>query len=111
MLVAVEVVTGFAMYFMVDPSSLGAKFFGPINSLFGDEYIVHLVHHYVTWLIIIFAVIHVYMAIRADFMEQEGEISSMFSGVKFLAHQPVDLGEILEDAEDSSSHSKKMITG
>ncbi|MBU2702366.1 Ni/Fe-hydrogenase 1 B-type cytochrome subunit [Sporomusaceae bacterium BoRhaA] len=109
-LVAIEVVTGFAMYFMVDPNGFGAKIFGSINSLFGNEYIVHLVHHYVAWLIIIFAIIHVYMAIRADFMDGEGEISSMFSGVKFLPHVPVDIGEIQENEEEHTSQSKKSIT-
>lgn len=96
-LIALEAVTGFAMYFMVNPNSLGAKIFGPFNHLFVDEYIVHLIHHYVAWLIILFAIVHVYMAIRADFMEGEGEVSSMFSGVKFYAHQPLDIGDIADD--------------
>jgi len=111
MLVAVEVVTGFAMYFMVAPNSFGAKIFGPVNHLLGDEYVVHLIHHYVAWMIILFAIVHIYMAIRADFMEQEGEISSMFSGVKFLAHEPVDLGEISNEVDGSSSHQKDSISG
>jgi len=93
-LVFFEIVTGFAMYFMANPNGFGAKVFGPVNYLLGNEYNVHLVHHYIAWLIVIFAVIHIYMAIRADFMDQEGEISSMFSGMKFLAHEPMDLGEI-----------------
>jgi len=97
-LLAIEAVTGFAMYFMVHPNGLGAKIFGPVNTLLGGEYNVHLVHHYVAWLIILFAIVHVYMAIRADLMEREGEVSSMFSGAKFYAHQPEDIGDIADDS-------------
>lgn len=98
-LLVLEAVTGFAMYFMINPNSLGAKLFGPFNHLFVDEYVVHLIHHYVAWLIVLFAIVHVYMAIRADFMEREGEVSSMFSGSKFLAHQPLDIGDIADDKD------------
>ncbi len=96
-LLAIEAVTGFAMYTMVNPNGLGAKFFGPVNSLLGGEYTVHVVHHYVAWLIVLFVIVHVYMAIRSDFMEREGEVSSMFSGVKFYAHEPADIGDIADD--------------
>ncbi|MBP2652749.1 MAG: hyaC [Firmicutes bacterium] len=99
-LIGIEAITGFTMYVMVDPKSIWGQSFSLVNSLLINEYYVHLIHHYVAWLIIIFAVVHIYMAVRADFMEREGEISSMFSGVKFLAHQPVDLGEIATE-EDS----------
>lgn len=99
---AIEAVTGFAMYFMVNPNSLGAKFFGPVNGLLGGEYTVHLVHHYVAWLLVIFAIIHVYLVIRADFMEREGEASSMLSGVKFFAHEPLDIGDIADDSEQAN---------
>jgi len=93
-MLAVEGLTGFAMYFMINPERWGAKIFGPLNDILGGEYYVHLIHHYVAWLIIIFAIVHIYMSIRADFMEQEGEISSMFSGVKILPHEPADGIEI-----------------
>jgi Ni/Fe-hydrogenase 1 B-type cytochrome subunit len=96
-LIAIEAVTGFAMYFMVNPNSLSARLFNPVNNLF-TEYNVHLIHHYVAWAIILFAIVHVYMAVRADFMDGEGEISSMFSGRKFLVHEPADLRDIMDDA-------------
>lgn len=99
-LIALEAVTGFAMYFMVNPGGLGAKLFGPFINFFGNEYYVHIIHHYVAWCIIIFVIVHVYMAIRADFMEREGEVSSMFSGVKILAHEPADIGDIVDETDD-----------
>ena len=101
-MLAIEAVTGFAMYFMVNPNGLGAKLFGPVNGLLGGEYTVHIVHHYVAWLLVIFVIVHVYLVIRADFMEREGEASSMFSGVKFFAHKPVDIGDIADDSEQAN---------
>lgn len=110
-MVAVEAVTGLAMYYMVNPGGWGAKLFGPVNRLLVDEYTVHLIHHYVAWLIVLFVIGHVYMCIRADFMHPEGEISSMFSGVKFLAHEPVDLGEITDEADNGDGHRQHSTAG
>lgn len=95
-MVLIEIITGFAMYFMINPNGFGAKLFGWTISIFGSEFMVHLIHHYVAWLIILFVIGHVYMAIRADVMEAEGEVSSMFSGVKIIGHEPLDVGEILD---------------
>ncbi len=93
---ALEAFTGFAMYGQINPNSGLAKFFGPLNHLFVDEYIVHLIHHYVAWMIILFVIIHVYMATRADMTEKYGEISAMFSGVKFYDKEPDDIGDLKE---------------
>jgi len=93
-MIFLEAFTGFAMYGQINPSSGMAKLFGPINHIFADEYIVHLIHHYVAWMIILFVIIHVYMATRADMTEKYGEISAMFSGVKFYDAEPDDIGDI-----------------
>ena len=92
-LLLIEILTGFAMYFMRDPSSTGAMLFGWVNVLVGSEMMAHYIHHYVAWFIILFAIGHLYMVIRAEFMEGESEISSMFSGKKILAHTPKDANE------------------
>ncbi len=97
-LVAIEVLTGFAMYCMTDPKSIGATLFGWVNVWLGGEMMTHLVHHYTAWAIVLFASGHLYMVTRAEFMEGESEVSSMFSGSKFLEHVPVDAREI-EDAK------------
>ncbi len=93
-LLAVEILTGFAMYFMTSPSATGGMLFGWVNTLVGSEMMTHYVHHYAAWGIVLFVIGHVYMAIRADFMEGEGEISSMFNGKKILAHTPKDANEL-----------------
>jgi len=93
-LLAIEIFTGFAMYLMVNPSSMFGKLFGWVNTLVGSEMMSHYIHHYVAWFIILFAIGHFYMVVRAEFMEGESEISSMFSGKKILAHNPKDANEL-----------------
>lgn len=93
-MILIEVITGFAMYYMVNPNGIGAAIFGPINFWLVNEFVVHLVHHYVAWFIMLFVIVHVYMAIRADLTEESGEISSMISGVKYLHEEPDDIGDI-----------------
>ena len=94
LMVAIEILTGFAMYFMTEPSNVGGFLFGWVNTILGSEMMTHYVHHYVAWLIIVFAIGHLYMVIRAEFMEGESEVSSMFSGKKVLAHTPKDANEL-----------------
>ena len=93
-LVAVEVVTGFAMYYMSNPNSLPAHLFSWLIPLVHGEYNLHIIHHYVAWFIILFACGHLYMVTRAEFMDAESEVSSMFSGSKMLEHIPMDVNEI-----------------
>jgi len=93
-MIAIEAITGFAMYAQVAPNTFFAKLVGIVNFLLVDEYIVHLVHHYVAWMIMLFVIVHVYMATRADMSEKNGEISSMFSGVKFCEEEPDDIGDL-----------------
>ena len=93
-LVFIEALTGFAMYYMTNPSGTGGMLFGWVNTILGSEMMTHYVHHYVAWFIILFAIGHFYMVLRAEFMEGESEVSSMFSGKKILAHVPKDANEL-----------------
>lgn len=86
--------TGFAMYGMIQPSSMTAKIFGPVIQLLGNEYNVHVVHNYLAWFFPIFLTIHTYFAYRADMMQGSGEVSSIFSGIKFLHGKAEDLKDI-----------------
>lgn len=91
----IMIITGFAMYYMIEPNRFLVKVFGPFNNWLVNEYVVHIIHHFVAWFIMLFVIVHVYMAIRADFVEKGGEISSMFSGVKYMEEEPEDLGDIV----------------
>jgi Ni/Fe-hydrogenase 1 B-type cytochrome subunit len=92
-LILVEIFTGLSMYFQVNPNGVGAFLFSWVALPFG-EMGLHVIHHIVAWGIFLFAAMHVYMVVRADFMEREGEISSMISGTKILAHLPDDINDI-----------------
>lgn len=93
-LLLIEILTGFAMYLMANPSSTFGSLFGWVNTLVGTEMMSHYIHHYVAWFIILFAIGHFYMVVRAEFMEGESEVSSMFSGKKVLPHTPKDANEL-----------------
>ena len=93
-LVAIEVVTGFAMYYMTEPSAIGGTLFGWANSVLGGEMVSHYAHHYVAWIIILFAIGHFYLVVRSEFMEGEAEVSSMFAGAKLLRHTPADAADV-----------------
>ncbi len=92
-LFVVEICTGLAMYAMINPNSWLAILFNPINMLF-TEYQVHVIHHYIAWIFLLFVIIHVYMAFREDVMEESGEVSSMVSGMKFYPEDPEDIADL-----------------
>ena len=94
LLLIFEVITGFAMYGRSNPGGFWDKLFGWIIPALGGEYQVHRWHHIVAWLIILFVVIHVYMVIREDILEKDGEVSSMVNGNKFFEHTPADITDI-----------------
>lgn len=67
--------------------------FAWVTPLLGSESTVRFVHHLVTWLIIAFAIIHMYLVFYHDYIEARGESSAMVSGYKFVLKeriQPLD---------------------
>ena len=55
----------------------------PVENLIGGLAVVRYIHHVFTWLIILFTVVHVYMAFWYDAVLKQGTISSMVSGHLF----------------------------
>jgi len=55
----------------------------PVENLLGGLATVRWIHHILTWLFILFIVVHVYMAFWYDVIFKEGTISSMISGRLF----------------------------
>ncbi|WP_138471896.1 Ni/Fe-hydrogenase, b-type cytochrome subunit [Poseidonocella sp. HB161398] len=75
------ILTGFALY----AEGLGADSwlyhaFGWVLTLFGNSQIVHSAHHLGMWAIVIFMMIHIYVAIREDIMSRQSMVSTMISG-------------------------------
>jgi Ni/Fe-hydrogenase 1 B-type cytochrome subunit len=81
---AAQVVTGFTMYGQSRPGGLWYRLFGWVVPLLGGIQIVHVVHHVLSWVFLIFLPIHLYLALRADILERTGTISSIISGGRFV---------------------------
>jgi Ni/Fe-hydrogenase 1 B-type cytochrome subunit len=59
------------------------KILKPVENILGGLAIVRFVHHILTWLFILFIIVHVYMAFWYDAVLKEGTVSSMISGLLF----------------------------
>jgi len=84
----VQIVTGFALYAQFSPGVGWYSFFLPVADAFGNQGL-RLTHHLVMWLLIGFAIHHVYSAWLMDVKEKNGTLSSIFGGYKFV--EPEDL--------------------
>lgn len=93
---ALMVITGFAMYGQSNPAGFFYKAFNWVGVVMGGMPIVRFVHHALTWVIIIFVPIHLYLALRADTLERTGVVSSIITGGRF-----VDAKEKFIDADDA----------
>ncbi len=75
------IVTGLALYGEgTMPGSWAETLFGWVIPLFGQSMDVHTWHHLGMWWIIIFVIIHIYVAIREDIMSRQSIVSTMISG-------------------------------
>ena len=79
--VSFMIVTGLALY----GEGLGAgswadRLFGWVIPLAGGSQTVHSIHHLGMWWIVIFMIVHVYVAIREDIMSRQSIVSTMISG-------------------------------
>lgn len=52
----------------------------PLKNAIGGLAVVRIIHHIFTWLVILFVLVHVYMAFWYDIVFKEGTISSMIGG-------------------------------
>ena len=75
------IVTGFALYAEgAGQGSLPDRLFGWLIPLVGNSQTVHSLHHLGMWSIVIFVIIHIYVAIREDIMSRQSMVSTMISG-------------------------------
>ena len=78
------VITGFALYAQgLGEGSWADVMFGWVFVLFPNSMGVKTWHNFGMWLIIVFAIIHTYMAIRADLMGRQSSVSTIMSGWRF----------------------------
>jgi Ni/Fe-hydrogenase 1 B-type cytochrome subunit len=81
----VLLLTGFALF----AESMGVAsgwftVFGWVFRVLGDSMTVHTWHHVAMWIVLIFAMVHMYMAIREDMTHRQSTISTMISGWRFF---------------------------
>lgn len=75
------IVTGFALYAQgAGNDSWQFQLFGWVFSIWPNSQDVHTWHHLGMWIIVTFAIVHIYAAIREDIMSRQSIISSMISG-------------------------------
>jgi Ni/Fe-hydrogenase 1 B-type cytochrome subunit len=75
------IVTGFALYAEgAQAGSLSDQLFGWMHALVWNSQRLHTLHHLGMWWIIIFMIIHIYVAIREDIMSRQSIVSTMISG-------------------------------
>lgn len=84
LVIIVQIITGFALYGQYQPGAGWDLLTEQVRPLFGGIQVVRFVHHVLTWVILTFVPIHVYLALRADLLERTGTISSIISGGRFV---------------------------
>ena len=81
----VLLLTGFALFAEgAGIQSLWYKAFGWVFLVIGNSFSVHTWHHVAMWIVILFSMVHMYMAIREDMTHRQTTISSMISGWRFF---------------------------
>jgi Ni/Fe-hydrogenase b-type cytochrome subunit len=84
LIILAQVATGFALYGLSNPDGFFYRALGWESLFLGGVPVVRFIHHVLTWLILIFVPIHVYLALRADFTDRGGTISSIISGGRWV---------------------------
>lgn len=79
----IQILTGLALYGQFEPGGVWSNLGAPLVGLFGLQGL-RLTHHLVMWLLIGFAIHHVYSAWLMDIKEKSGTMGSIFSGYKFF---------------------------
>ena len=81
-LIALQAITGFALYSLPFGSGLWPATFGWLIAWFGAQP-MRLVHHVLLWFFVTFFIAHLYLAVLDDIEERSGEFVSIISGEKF----------------------------
>ncbi|MEM9474543.1 MAG: Ni/Fe-hydrogenase, b-type cytochrome subunit [Pseudomonadota bacterium] len=80
--VSFMIVTGLALYSegLGHDSTLYKMFWWVFVLVGGNSHVVHTIHHLGMWWIVIFVIVHIYVAIREDIMSRQSIVSTMISG-------------------------------
>jgi len=81
-----QCLTGFGLY-AATSNWWFPNLFAWVPVFFGGDFLLRLVHHWTMWFFILFIIIHVYLVFYHDYVEGEGEMSSMAGGWKFIEEE------------------------
>ncbi|MDK1389467.1 Ni/Fe-hydrogenase, b-type cytochrome subunit [Sinorhizobium sp. 8-89] len=77
--------TGFALYSEgAGRDSWEYALFGWMFSIWPNSQDIHSHHHLGMWVVLVFTMVHIYVAVRDDIMSRQSIISSMISGVQLF---------------------------
>jgi Ni/Fe-hydrogenase 1 B-type cytochrome subunit len=76
--------TGLLLYAVNAAPGSPFRVFETLAPLLGGLQIARLLHHVGMWIILIFAVVHVYFVLLSSIIEHAGTFDSIFSGYKFM---------------------------
>lgn len=80
---AFMIITGFALYAEgAGKDSLFYAVFGWAQDLVQNTQRLHTLHHLGMWAIVVFIIIHIYVAVREDIMSRQSIVSTMISGTR-----------------------------
>lgn len=85
----IMIFTGFGMYAPTSEWWL-PQLFAWVPATLGGDFNARQVHHATMWLIILVTVIHVYLVLYHEWLEGRGEVSSIFSGYKFIRSERIE---------------------
>ncbi len=80
------ILTGLMLYVQVYHQGLGAVLYAPmmkLTAMMGGLAEVRVVHHWLTWGIILFVTVHIYMAVFNAVYGKDGSMDAIFSGMKW----------------------------
>lgn len=77
--------SGFALYSEgLGIDSWAGKMFGWVIPLVGQSQDVHTFHRLGMWIMLMFAIFHIYMAFREDILSRQGIVSTMVNGYRHI---------------------------
>ena len=87
----VKIATGLALYTVYAPVNSPFQFFQILIPVFGGLQAARLIHIVCMWVMVIFAVIHIYSVWLFSHFQGFGEADSIFSGYKFVPKPKADV--------------------
>lgn len=83
---ALQCLTGFGLYSATSDWWL-PNLFSWVPAVFGGDFQLRQIHHWLMWFFILFTAVHVYLVFYHDYVEGRGELSSMAGGWKFIEEE------------------------